>query len=42
MVIFASNGQCRCTTSFNGFALSLMAASEFQADRIFNAPPAGG
>ncbi|MFO0997551.1 MAG: VOC family protein [Alphaproteobacteria bacterium] len=38
----ASDGMCGGTTNFQGFALSLQAASEAEADRLFNALAKGG
>lgn len=40
--IFASDGRCSGTPSFNGFALSLTIESEAEADRLFAALQPGG
>jgi PhnB protein len=41
-VVMASDGQCSGKPSFQGFALSLNAANEVEADRLFNALADGG
>jgi PhnB protein len=40
--VFASDGRCTGTTSFQGFALSLDAKSEAEAKRLFGALAEGG
>jgi len=40
--IMASDGRCEGKPSFQGFALSLNAATEAEADRLFNALADGG
>ena len=40
--VMASDGQCQASPSFRGFALSLTAASESDADRLFAALSDGG
>src|ERR1700749_3854589 len=40
--IFASDGQCQGKSSFQGFSLSLNAASEAEAEKLFNALADGG
>jgi PhnB protein len=40
--LFASDGQCQGKPSFEGFSLSLNAANEAEADRLFNALADGG
>lgn len=40
--VMASDGQCRGKPSFQGFALSISAANEAEADRVFNALADGG
>jgi len=40
--VMASDGQCRGQPSFQGFALSIGAANEAEADRVFNALADGG
>jgi PhnB protein len=40
--IFASDGHCQGKPQFEGFSLSLNAANEAEADRLFNALADGG
>lgn len=40
--VMASDGQCAGKPSFQGFALSISAANEAEADRVFNALADGG
>jgi len=40
--LFASDGRCQGKPSFQGFALSLNAANEAEADKLFNALGDGG
>jgi PhnB protein len=41
-VVMASDGQCAGQPSFQGFALSITAANEAEADRLFGALADGG
>ncbi len=41
-VLFASDGRCLGKTAFQGFALSLSATDEAEADRLFSALTDGG
>jgi PhnB protein len=40
--IFASDGECKGKPSFEGFSLSITAANEAEADRVFEALADGG
>ena len=40
--VLASDGRCQGRPTFDGFALSLTAANEAEAERLFNALAAGG
>ncbi|HZT18444.1 MAG TPA: VOC family protein [Dongiaceae bacterium] len=40
--VLASDGQCSGETTFQGFALSLTASGEAEAERLFNALAEGG
>jgi PhnB protein len=41
-VLMASDGECKGKTNFQGFALSITAANEAEADRFFTALADGG
>jgi PhnB protein len=41
-ILMASDGDCKGGASFQGFALSLSAADQSEADRLFNALSEGG
>ena len=40
--ILMSDGRCQCAEKFQGFALSIYAADEAEADRLFNSLSEGG